>query len=81
MHPCRQLPVHFVVHMPSCSLSCFMSRISCLVIGALREPLVGVGSIGGVRELSRAAAYWTIGGGGGYICGWAVCMQEGVAGL
>ena len=33
MHPCRQFPGHFVLHMPWCSLSCVVLRISCLVIG------------------------------------------------
>ena len=46
MHPCRQFPGHFVVHMPSCSLSCFVPCIPCLVIRGTREPSLGVGSLG-----------------------------------
>ena len=65
MHPCRQFPGHFVVHMPWCSLSCFVSRISCLVIQGLREPSHGIGSLRGVRELSRALTYPLTGQGGG----------------
>ena len=33
MHPCKQFPSHVVVHMPSCPLFCFVSRVSCLVFG------------------------------------------------
>ena len=33
----RQFPGHFVVHMPSCPLSCVVSRISCLVFGGGAE--------------------------------------------
>ena len=33
MHPCRQFPGHFVVHMPLCSFSCFVSCVPCPVIG------------------------------------------------
>ena len=58
-----QFPGQFVVHMPSCSLSCFVSRVPCLVIGGMREPSIGVGSLRGAREPSRAAAYWTTGRG------------------
>ena len=59
--PCTQFPGHVVVHMPSCSLSCFMSRVSCLVIRA-RELSLGVGSLGGAREPSHPSPYWTKGG-------------------
>ena len=61
----RRCPGHFMVHMPSCSLSCVVSRAPCLVIGGgggLREPSIGVGSLGGVRDPSHAATYWTRGG-------------------
>ena len=47
MHPCRQFPGHFVVHMPSCSLSCFVSRIFCLVMGGMRDPQPLTGQGGG----------------------------------
>ena len=64
MHPCRQFPAHFVVHMPLCSLSSFVLRVLCLVSGGARGLSLGVASLGGAREPSRAAAYWTRGAGG-----------------
>ena len=46
-------------------ISCFVSRVLCLVIRGAREPSLGVHSLargGGGREPSCAAAYWTRGG-------------------
>ena len=61
IHPYTRWPGHFVVHMPLCSLSSFVLRVFCLVIGGAREPSLGVGSLGVAREPSAAAACRTRG--------------------
>ena len=67
MHPCRQLPGPFVVHMPSCSLSCFVSRFLCPVIGGGGRGNCHLGYVpSGVRGNRHAQPLTGQGAGGAY---------------
>ena len=64
VHPNRQFPAHFVIHMPSCLHILFY--VARPLHSGARGPSLGVCSLGGATILLRAVDYYTGRGGGGW---------------
>ena len=64
MHPNRQFPPNFVVHMPSCLHVLFRVARPLHSNWGCEGTVIWVGSLGGAREPLRPAAYYARGGGG-----------------
>ena len=61
MHPNGQFPAHLWFICLRVCMSCFVSRVFCIVIGGARELSFGVYSLRGVRIPLHTAAYYAMG--------------------